>query len=224
MKILPFTNNINTIITELLLISLLIFVTKKLNLIYIFKFTFSSFINGLIKGWYVILLALFLLILGSDSFISNNFSFKTLLLIIISNLIVGIFEELLCRGILFNKFLKFYTPFKAAIFSSLIFAFAHFINYFDSTSIIEVTSQIIYAFFLGVFFAAIYYFTQNIWSVMLLHALIDIVYGLTESNNLNMDLASSIVSSFIAIIIVSPAFFIGKRMFRINNKTTKSTK
>ncbi|WP_142397103.1 CPBP family intramembrane glutamic endopeptidase, partial [Staphylococcus succinus] len=123
----------------------------------------------------------------------------------------------LCRGILFNKLLEFYTPFKAAIISSVIFAFAHFINYFDSTSNIEVTSQIIYAFFLGVFFAAIYYFTQNIWSVMLLHGLIDIVSGLTESNDLNMDLASTIVSSLIAIILVSPAFFIGKKMFRLNN-------
>ncbi|PTI39045.1 hypothetical protein BU062_12170 [Staphylococcus succinus] len=118
---------------------------------------------------------------------------------------------------MFNKLLEFYTPFKAAIISSVIFAFAHFINYFDSTSNIEVTSQIIYAFFLGVFFAAIYYFTQNIWSVMLLHGLIDIVSGLTESNDLNMDLASTIVSSLIAIILVSPAFFIGKKMFRLNN-------
>lgn len=207
-------------IARLILILLLIFVAKKLILNHLFKFTSSSFIKGIIKGWYIIFLAIILLILGFGNIISNSFAFKTVIFIIISNLVVGVFEELLCRDVLFNKLLKYYNPYKAAILSSIFFAFAHIVNYYSTTSHIAVTAQIIYAFFMGVLFAAIYYFTQNIWSVMFLHGFIDLVSNLTANNDLptdlNIDLTSIIIWEGVSTILVFPAFLIGKKYFKTN--------
>ncbi len=52
----------------------------------------------------------------------------TIFSILISGLVVALFEEIICRGILFRVCLRWWNFWTAAIMSSTIFAFAHFIS------------------------------------------------------------------------------------------------
>ncbi|MCE7780614.1 CPBP family intramembrane glutamic endopeptidase [Staphylococcus xylosus] len=145
----------------------------------------------------------------------------TLFLLIISNFLVGAFEEIFCRGIIFKNLLNYYSPIKSGILSALIFSLAHIVNFFSDSEPFEVISQILYAFFLGILFAAIYYKTKNIWTVILLHAFIDFSASLIEIPDSNVSEAAvkfsqldSIIVAITNILIVLPALLIGLYYFK----------
>ena len=93
---------------------------------------------------------------------------------------IGVFEEVLLRGVMLNKMLDKWGNTKAGIYgavivSSLVFGVWHLINLLDKPWLIVSTiTQVGYAFFIGVFFGAVYLRTKNLWTVILLHAIFDI--------------------------------------------------
>lgn len=215
MNFLHFSEFVNTIIAESFLIIILLVILKYLNLLDLFKFTINSFFKGILYGWYAIIICFILIATTFNEIIEFNPSVYTLLLIIVANLLIGSFEEILCRGIIFKNLLKKYTPLKSALISSLIFALAHIGNFFTNDNNLEVISQIIYAFFLGVLFSAIFYVTKNIWSVILLHALIDFSGSLSPNKSApNLDIINMIINAFMSCLIVLPALFIGLMIFK----------
>ena len=107
-------------------------------------------------------------------------AFPGVIVILIWGIGVGLFEEALCRGVLFNTFRNRMgesrsSIVKAIIFSSLIFGCLHFMNLIASPNlVVTICTQVTYATLGGISLACIYYITGNIWVVSILHALMDI--------------------------------------------------
>lgn len=92
-------------------------------------------------------------------------------------MIVGWFEEVLCRGVLFNAFKAYWGDNKKGIYlsafvSSLLFGCLHLFN-LNGSNTISTIAQVIYATFFGMLFSTIYYRTGNLLSCIILHGLVD---------------------------------------------------
>jgi membrane protease YdiL (CAAX protease family) len=138
----------------------------------------KGFINGILLGWFIVLIGVVVFITSFDFSKLSSIESKTwavLLPFTITTFLIAVFEEFLCRGILFNLFLKKWNnPKKAVIISSLIFGIAHITQLLSAPGRPFGTGiSIILGFATGVFFAAIYLRSNNIWSVVLLHAIFD---------------------------------------------------
>lgn len=94
---------------------------------------------------------------------------------------VGLFEEAIYRGVLFNTLRNSLGESKgriilAVIISAIPFGLAHFINLlFLPDHVVWVTSQVVYAIAVGILFACIYYITDNFWLVVVIHGIYDFV-------------------------------------------------
>lgn len=106
---------------------------------------------------------------------------------LVSNILIGMAEELLCRGLISTTLLAYFGTgrkgiLKAALLSSLLFGCMHLTNFTggDPTGVLM---QVIYTFGTGVLFCAIYFRSGNIWFLVLIHSFEDIYAGLAELMN-----------------------------------------
>ena len=89
---------------------------------------------------------------------------------------VGIFEELVFRGIILIELIRVFKKskignFKAIVVSALIFGGIHLINIFFGGGVGPTLLQVGYTFLMGLMWAVVYLKTRNFWIVALLHAL-----------------------------------------------------
>ncbi len=137
----------------------------------------------LFKGifWYGIVIFIFCLVMPFLSYEAPEIAFSEalpiLLFYLVVYMIVGLFEEILCRGLLFNSFKAYWGDNKKGVYlsaflSSLLFGCLHFFNLNGSNTISTIT-QVIYATFFGMLFATIYYRSGNLLSCIILHGLVD---------------------------------------------------
>ncbi|WP_301420357.1 CPBP family intramembrane glutamic endopeptidase [Mammaliicoccus lentus] len=207
---------VNKIVIESILIMLLVLFLAYLNSLNIFKFNWKSFLKGILIGWYAFVLCY---LNFPKSFEDLETNVQTLMLIVIANLLVGAFEEILCRGIIFSQLLKKYSPIKAAFISSLIFGLAHLMNLTISDDFLAVFLQVIYAIFVGIFFAAIYYVTKSIWSVIALHGLVDLSSSLsTQEGEPISSLTELLLNHLFILLIMLPTLIIGLLLFKKHSK------
>lgn len=91
-------------------------------------------------------------------------------------LLVGIAEELLCRGLLFNAIAKDSGIKSAVIISSVTFGFGHIVNLINGNSdgLVETLCQIVYALAFGFLFVMLYYRGGSIIPCIILHSLVDV--------------------------------------------------
>lgn len=93
---------------------------------------------------------------------------------------IGVYEEVVLRGMVLNKMLEKWGRDKkgilgAVLLSSLLFGLLHLVNLIGKPWLVVATgTQVVYALFLGIFFSAIYLRTKNLWSVIILHMLLDL--------------------------------------------------
>ncbi len=108
----------------------------------------------------------------------DNFS-NTLIKLIILNICVGFFEEGLFRRIVFRILFKDDSKkslWIGFLFSSLLFGLIHFGNLsVTSQRPIAITSQVIYATFLGMLLAGLYLRFKSFVGIMILHAFVDFI-------------------------------------------------
>ena len=102
--------------------------------------------------------------------------------IIIGYLVVGLAEELMCRGIVAQTLLEHFGTeragiWKAAVVSGLVFCLLHSSNFLLGSPV-YVCMQMIGAFGSGILYAVIYYRTGNIWVTVLAHGLNDVMAGI----------------------------------------------
>lgn len=114
-------------------------------------------------------------------------SVTLVLLVVTGQILVGIFEEFLFRGLILNVLLekmkdRQWKGMLSAIFiSSALFGVVHFLNLTDSPELVNATiSQALGAMCIGVLFAALYLRTGNIWVVVFFHAITNLAGDLTE--------------------------------------------
>ncbi len=128
-------------------------------------------------------------------------------------LAVGVFEEFIFRGILLESFLDLFAKTRrgrmgAALFSSLIFGAYHMVNMLAGASFSASLTQSCYASITGLFLAALYIRTRNIWVCVFYHAFwdgcvaISLILGSTELVNEN---AVSWQEACFSLILVVPA-------------------
>lgn len=154
---------------------------------YIFTQKKKGLIKSLLISWPVIFYSLIMLV---QSAIKINFRVDNpmeILSLTIFCFLIGLFEELLCRGWLQNEFIeRFGNNRKGVLYSifvsGLIFGIMHISNALVGQSLFETLIQVISAAITGISFGAIYYKTKNIWSVIILHAFWDFAIFLGEVN------------------------------------------
>jgi membrane protease YdiL (CAAX protease family) len=141
-----------------------------------------------IKNIQATMIALVFIMVG----ISNNWNtyitagVDLVLLFAISTLAVGVFEELLFRGLVFPLLIRSFSKSKSAflwsaILSNLMFGLMHFINIFSQPeNVVGILSQVFFATSIGVFFCGLMVRTEHILIPILIHALVNFGFGADE--------------------------------------------
>ena len=147
----------------------------------------KSFIESIYIGLPMFIISIIYLISSTFSIIdSNTLTINNILALMIYCLLIGVFEELLCRGWILNEFLKVSNTNRkdvitSIIVSSLLFGLMHISNIWIAGQNTYITFlQICNAIALGSFLGAVYYRTKNISSVIFLHAFYDFSLLLSE--------------------------------------------
>ncbi len=174
--------------------------------------------KSLLYGWPIIVVGTISLISSIIKVDFRLFSIPEFIGILILTFLIGLFEELLCRGWIFNelneRFGKDYKGVMYSVFiSSLIFGCIHFFNLFGGQGIVETIAQVISATIVGAAFALIYYRTKNIWSVVLIHFYWDFALMFADVNKgtacftANYDQLPSFLSIIILFTSIIGAFY-----------------
>jgi len=191
------------------------------------KFRKEGIGKGILFGWLFIIVGVYNFMLSSVNFVKSSISFPSIEKIVFYTLImfcIGIFEEVLFRGIILNNMLNKWGDnktgiIKSVVLSSLIFGLGHFVNLVVFPAlIIRTISQIVYTSLHGILYAGIYLRSKNIWAVIILHAVFDwlvLISGIlrpVDSAIAPVDV--SIVSGLIEVIFAIPFAFVGFFLIR----------
>ncbi|MBR4832141.1 MAG: CPBP family intramembrane metalloprotease [Butyrivibrio sp.] len=152
-----------------------------------------------------------------------------IIIVLIWGIGVGIFEEVLCRGVLFNTFRyrmgeSRSSIIKSIVLSSTIFGCLHFANLIAFPHLVVSTCvQVAYAIVIGATLACVYYITDNIWVVSILHALMDIaaaimgcfvVSGVQVFSDQDMTILEGIKTLGVSVTFTVIAFILLFREFK----------
>ncbi|PRY20113.1 membrane protease YdiL (CAAX protease family) [Aliiruegeria haliotis] len=112
-----------------------------------------------------------------SALISSGLPQSILLLV----LFVGVFEEVLFRGILLHGFELRIGPVAALFASSFVFGISHYVNWINGQSLAATHPQVIHAGLSGILYGAIALRTRSVWPGVLLHALWDFVVTMNHA-------------------------------------------
>lgn len=180
------------------------------------------------KGWYIILSSA--LVFGISFFTMSDkqpFSFKKFGILVIVSFLTAVFEEILMRGTVQNIMIEGFkksgkSAWKGILAASLVFSLIHFANLYDKPYLIVGTfSQVIYTFALGVMLGTVYYYSGNIFSPIVLHALFNILGSASELWMKSGSASETDITLFAAavqIIIVLPGIAVARSIYKRNKK------
>ncbi|MEP0265264.1 CPBP family intramembrane glutamic endopeptidase [Dokdonia sp.] len=169
---------------------------------------------------------IYLFIVGILSFIGNDISQvhgSNVLLLLTACLMVGFAEEFIFRGLLLPLFIKKYQGHKKGVFlsiffSALFFGLSHLINLSVNDNIPQVLAQVIFATFMGIFFATVLLKTNKLVPIAITHGLINFFFLIGTlpaiNNNVTIVPTTQSISDQIAgvipsILIFSPLLIVG---------------
>ncbi len=184
-------------------------------------FTLKNAGKGFILGISIIAVAFAIFITNCMS----GAAFGSLSLALILGIAPGISEEIIYR-IIPLAFVKNYAGEKKTavahtlILTSAVFGLIHGANVFAGANPISSFIQVIYSFAIGLLFGGIYLRTETIWTIILLHAFLDVMNlvfaRLQQSGGV---LTSSVdVSSIVFILILTVIIFINAIIVYRKNK------
>lgn len=164
-----------------------------------------------LKNFQATLIFLFIVSMGITSNLSTyqDTSVDLLILFILSVLSVGFLEEFFFRGYLLPRFLQLFPKTRfgllsGVVLSALLFGMVHYINLFrQPDNFWGITSQVFFAFSIGIFFAGLLFRTENIFLISLLHTLINFSFGageLQEASNQVVSDQSNTTSDWTSIL------------------------
>ena len=173
-------------------------------------------------GWFILLIALIFFSLNISQAVKGNAPVSSIVFYFIYCLGTGIFEELMCRGIIQNLIVEKFkeenkSVFKAIALAAFIFAILHFANLINNPNLILGTiGQVVYSFGIGIMLGVIYYKTKNIASSILVHALFNFLASFILV--LPQSAASEGVIPLVALLIqwalILPGIFIYYRIYK----------
>lgn len=103
---------------------------------------------------------------------------ETLLMVVITNMITGFYEEIIMRGMLLGHMMKHWKNdekkvLKSVVVTSILFGAVHLGNLVYG-NILDTIFQVFYATTLGLVFGAAYLRTKNLWACIFIHGIIDV--------------------------------------------------
>jgi membrane protease YdiL (CAAX protease family) len=172
---------IDMLLTHIVTLLLTVLIMWKLSLIQNAGFTKNGFIKGIIMGLPFLALGIISVLFsnsGTDWSVIKRPSVYILFMFTANMFMVGAAEEMLFRGLILNNMLLKWGSNKRGIMksvwlSAIIFGAMHIINIFALPYAITVIVQAVNAAFASILFAAVYLRGKNIWSVIVVHALVD---------------------------------------------------
>ncbi len=123
---------------------------------------------------------------------------------------IGLFEEIVFRGILFSILCERFSKdkkglVKAFVFSSVIFALAHLFNLFVGAGIGETLLQVCYTVLTGGLFAFAFIKTKNILSAVFIHAVYNFSGLILSTSGLGTGIVfdlGTVITMFIVSVVV----------------------
>lgn len=153
-------------------------------------------------------------------------SLKVTLMVLISTFFVGLSEETMFRGIMFQALRSRLALWPSIILTSVLFGSVHILNAFTTGEVLNSLLQAFTATLSGFAFIALLVRTGSIWPSIVYHALWD--FG-TFSISASQHAAGSgdvpgILAILLPIILILPHFLYGLYLMRnVRNTTTLST-
>lgn len=175
-------------ITEMIMALLAIILVLATNKGYIFTDKKESLKKTIILDIPIIIITICMLIASITSL--NKVPDPSVVInIFILCILIGIFEEVLFRGWVQNKFIeKFGNTRKEVILSiflsAIIFGVFHSTNLMAGQGTLMTIMQVIQTIGVGVYLGSVYYRSKNIWNVILLHGMYDFSVMLANANYL----------------------------------------
>ncbi|MCK7660033.1 CPBP family intramembrane metalloprotease [Corynebacterium sp. CCM 8835] len=137
-------------------------------------------------------------------------------------LMTGIWEELLCRGLIQNTLVDAFGTDRrrtwwSIVASSAIFAVMHFVRLItDPHLVVTTTTQVLYAFAIGLLLGVIYYFTRDLVTVILLHAGFNMLGGVSAlftnpPSGPTPDMP--LLTAAILLVMLMPSIWVARRMY-----------
>jgi len=218
---------ITSILAKLVFAVAIVFVLLRVEMQLVMRLSTKGLLKGFVLGWLPVALAVLVFLTSFDFSkitIIEQDRWLLLLLYSVEMLLAGLTEEFLCRGFLYNIALnKCKNVRNAVLLSSAIFGVVHLLNLVHQP-LIGTLGQVVFAFGGGVLFAAIYERSDNIWVVVLIHAIWNIVLGATgilipEVSDVTVG-TGGVIAEVLEIMpfLVIAALFIGMGLFLIRKK------
>ena len=156
---------------------------------------------------------LFLLILAVSSFLMGSFSLNIRRIMppeswkLLYGNIGAFFEEVAIRGVILILLLKRYDKTKAVFFSAFLFGIGHIIGFFLGNDLVSSVIQVLYAFCLGVLFAALVIKTNSLLPGIIAHMIInsfsDVFFSALDLKDLSyLILIVSILTTLLGLFIL----------------------
>ncbi|MEM9999804.1 MAG: type II CAAX endopeptidase family protein [Pseudomonadota bacterium] len=135
------------------------------------------------KGWFwalilpLVYVGIFLF-LGYATLLENELGLSAIPLqifapLIFTTFLVGVFEEFLFRGVVFNAFERWRGTILAVIVSSILFGSMHYVNWAGGQPLGSTHIQVLHAGLAGILYAGLMLYTGSIWIPVLYHGLWD---------------------------------------------------
>lgn len=167
---------------QLLLSLALLAITRRIGILDGKEFSGKRIPGGFYAGLVGLVFALGMFLvnfLGNKQYAQKP-DFSYLLACLFIAFTTGLFEEVLCRGFAFRNFKRRFGDTSSGVkrsilWSSVLFGVMHLVNLpgYDLASILQTIAQILNAIVIGVFLALVYVQSKSLWSIVIIHALID---------------------------------------------------
>jgi membrane protease YdiL (CAAX protease family) len=147
----------------------------------------------------------------------------------LSMFLIGAHEELLCRGVLLNIMKNKWGHtkkglVKSVVWSSAFFGLIHLVNlinllaYPNPALVYSTIAQVVYATIIGAFLACVYLRCENIWTVIILHGLIDwfcFIFGSFKPDSVTRVVSGNpMLEALISVLVTLPLAFAGMFLLR----------
>ncbi len=190
----------------------------------------SGFWKGLFIGGFMIVATISNLYSAFDeasAYSPVKVQASEVVIIAVEALFIGMLEEFLFRGLIFNIFMakvQTYTykeVMKAVVGSAVIFGGVHLLNLITYPNLIKVTLiQVEYAMFIGMIFAIVYFRSRNIWVVVFLHFIYDFAsdvpyafYDIPQRGEIaDCDMATAIAGAIVNVTFLAVALILSRKI------------
>jgi len=216
---------------QIVLSGIVIYLMKKMQVFKVSDFKFRNIGKGFLIGWFNLVFAIAAFSLTFFALPENSLimpsPFALIVTVLHPFLGTGVFEEVLVRGLIFKILLLTmgHTKngiIKAVLISSAIFGVVHIVNVIVVGEFLPVIAQVIYATFIGVFYAVLYLRTKTLWVPILLHGLTNLstqIFNVILSPDVLQDLMQnqtepSVMDAFMPVVFSIPFLIVGLILLR----------